>query len=152
DPYWVDLLAEVMFSSKGEELKFVYRTNKDGPEITTEVVPRREENDLRPKIGVLGANSLTLVSRRAFKGREHPVWFNSAAFRATTAFEFGDQIIGCTDPDDPDKAWTPLPDDWRNTEAQRPDYFVFSRRNQLLAGKKITVRVKRDDEELNVVV
>src|SRR5262249_15079055 len=137
DPYWVDLLAEVMFSGKNEALDLEFRAQPEGPEYKTTVVPRREENDLRPKIGILGADSLTLRSKRSFiKGRERPVRLNSPAAEADPPFEFGDKIIGSSDPDYPDEAWRPLPNDWRNTQSDQPDYFVFDRRNQRLAGEK----------------
>src|SRR5262249_7918031 len=62
-------------------------------------------------------------------------------------------IIGSSDPDYPDEAWRPLPNDWWNTQSDQPDYFVFDRRNQRLAGEKITVRVERSGgEPANIVV
>ncbi len=57
-------------------------------------------------------------------------------------FQFGDLIVACTNPD---KGYQldPLPRDPRNPDSDRPDYFEFHRRQQLLAGRFLTVKVRR---------
>src|SRR5262249_14602352 len=74
------------------------------------------------------------------------VYYGSAAARANPPFEFGDIIIGVTDPDHPnDPAKMALRPDPRYP--QQRDYFQFSQRMSRLAGKDVTVRVLRGDKE-----
>src|SRR5438270_2162873 len=93
-------------------------------------------------IGSGPPQELRLPAPRDRKSHELPVQYNSAAARAEPPFEFGDQIVGTTDPDHPGRV-TELPEDPRHPGW--PDYFQFKRRMQLLAGKEIVVRVRRGD-------
>jgi len=66
----------------------------------------------------------------------------SPADRAVPPFGFGDQIIGTTDRDSPETV-RDLPADPRNPTAGLGDYFELRRRMQRLAGREMTVRVRR---------
>jgi membrane-associated protease RseP (regulator of RpoE activity) len=153
--YFTDVMPEVMLSGEGEELPFVYSNPPYEKELTAITLQaRKDKDDDRPLIGVLGSDSLKLVEKRYWPGREHPVYLQSVAARAKPAFEFEDLIIGSTDSSDPKKEWTPLPPDERNTQKKdQPDYFVFARRLQDLAGKEMTIRVwRKDGKEVNLSV
>jgi regulator of sigma E protease len=67
------------------------------------------------------------------------------------AFQFGDTVIGCTDPAHPDQV-TELPADWRQPESGKRDFFEFHRRQALLAGQFLTVRVQRRHETADLVL
>jgi membrane-associated protease RseP (regulator of RpoE activity) len=65
--------------------------------------------------------------------------------------EYGDLIVGTTDVDqlggyDPYRT-APLPDDVRNPEPGHPDYFEFSRRMQLLAGRPVVLEMRRHGDK-----
>jgi regulator of sigma E protease len=153
--FFTDLMPEVMLSGEGEELPFVYSNPPfEKQKIAITLQARKEKDDDRPLIGVLGDDSLKLVEKRFWPGREHPVYLHSAAARAKPPFDFEDLIIGSTDPSEPKKEWTPLPPDARNTQKKdQPDFFVFARRLQDLAGQEMTIRVRRKDgKEVNLSV
>jgi regulator of sigma E protease len=150
---FMDLTAEVMSTRAGEKLTVVYSVPPDTERRTLEIEPRREEEDSRPLIGLSPPEGLQLVTKRLVsRDRTMPVLYQSAAADAKPPFEFGDIILGCTDPDRPDKEWTPLPKDPRNPEG-KGDPFVLSRRMQLLAGKDMVFRVRRENgEEVSIKV
>jgi regulator of sigma E protease len=148
--YFSSLLPEVMLSGDGQELPFVYSVppyDMKWTEITLKA--RKEKKDQRPLIGILGSESLQLMPRRHLPGRDHPVYLHSAAARAQPSFEFEDRIIGCTGPSKRHEGWEndweALPRDQRNDQKDQPDYFIFARRLQQLAGRNMTVRVRRKD-------
>ncbi len=100
-------------------------------------------------IGVQPSQSLVLAIRRDLPpSMKHPVWLESAAKAASAAFELGDRIIATTDPDNPEQI-KDLPLDPRKPKSNRRDYFEFSRRMQLLAGKSVVIRVERGTKEKN---
>jgi membrane-associated protease RseP (regulator of RpoE activity) len=70
-----------------------------------------------------------------------------------SGFDYGDLIVGTTDPEqkegyDPYKT-NRLEDDpkERNPEPGHPDFFEFSRRMELLAGKPVVLQVRRHGEK-----
>jgi regulator of sigma E protease len=156
--YFTDILPEVMLSSEGEELSFVYSNPPEQTENTTiTLLPRRAGRDDHPLVGILGAESLKLLRQRDLLDHDHPVYLKSAAAWADPPFEFEDEIVGCTDPARRQKGWhqdwQPLPRDQRNVQESQPDYFVFARRLRDLAGQPLTVRVRRlDGEEVSIRV
>jgi regulator of sigma E protease len=127
---------------KGKPLRFVF-----GPpgapesELTrTEIVPRREEGELKPAIGILAPPQLRLWPAEMAKHYALPARYHTAAAQAEPPFEFDDEIIATTDPDQPGRV-KPLPPDPRNPEHR--DYFEFQRRMMRLAGEAVTVQVRR---------
>jgi membrane-associated protease RseP (regulator of RpoE activity) len=153
DPYFDDLLRAVYASRPGEELSLAYRRPGQvaGP-TAIRLEPRRRPQDLRPMIGVLPAPRAELIRREVATAsvfpREvvadltAPVFPGSAAAAARPPFEFGDVILGTTDTDDTGVVH-PLPPDWWQPNSGRRDYFELDRRLKNLAGKEMTVRVRR---------
>ena len=150
DPYFLDLVPVVM-NSGGEELELDYQLPPDNKDHRIEIKARRDKTDERPVIGISPAERAVLAPKKSFKDRDHPVLLGSAAARAAPPFEFDDEIIGCTDPEhrkggDPKNDWTPLPEDVRDAPKGQPDFFEMSRRLQVLASERVTVRVKRKEQ------
>jgi regulator of sigma E protease len=138
-PYFDSLMTVVMESRQDEALPFVYGWPGARP-VETTIVPTRENEQLRPMIGVGPPPELQLPPSRDRRSHELPVQYNSAAAKAEPPFEFGDRIVATTDPDRPTRV-TELRDDPRHPGW--PDYFQFKRRMQQLAGKHVVIRVRR---------
>jgi regulator of sigma E protease len=138
NPYFDDLQPEVMFSSKGQKLTFVYvPPGSDKPE-QTQLEPRRDEKDSRPVIGIAPASQLKFFPKRR-RSKAVPVLNTSAAAEANPPFELGDTIVATTDPDHPDRL-----------KSVDGNYFEFERRLVQLTGKSMVVQVRRQngaDEE-----
>src|SRR5262249_6135395 len=66
----------------------------------------------------------------------------SAAAHSSPSFEFGDVIVGCTDPDDPAKI-TEIPRSNPFDPDHKRDYLAFHERLTRLAGQPMTIRVQR---------
>ena len=62
-------------------------------------------------------------------------------------FDWGDTIVGTTDPEKPNEV-TDLPPDPRNPAGKRGDFFELSRRLRLLADRPIVLRVRRHDRSV----
>ena len=141
DPYFEDLLYEVMLSPKGENLTLVYEVPSDpGKPVNITIEPRREKDELRPIIGITTAWSLNLPDKQR---RQLPVVRpGSAAAEANPPFELGDTIVATTDPDNPDKILA-LPRDPRDPQGKQGDYFEFRRRLKRLAGKPMVIQVRK---------
>ena len=140
DPYFDQLMPEVALSSKGDQLDFVF--NAPGqPPIKTTIEPRLSKGDDKPVIGVAPPDSTKLFPDKNKKTRRIPVLYTSAAAKAEPPFQWGDEIIACTDP--ANNQVTTLKLDPRYKDNQPPDYFEYRRRAQELAGKPMKVRVRR---------
>jgi regulator of sigma E protease len=153
DPFFDTVRPVVMHSRKNEKLEFVWGPpDATGTELHhAEIEPRHTAADNRPMIGIAPPARLTLVPAKAGKRMHHeaPYLFTSAAAAATPPFEFGDTIIGTTDPSHPGKILA-LPPDPRHTA--QPDYFEFERRMDLLAGQRATIQVRRHESDAVVDV
>jgi len=123
----------------------VYHRPGDKGKTVAYIVPRKNSSDDRPLIGILSPSTPVLAEKR-FIGPDldNPVIPGSAAARASTPFEFEDEIVATTDPSDPTKV-TELPPDPRKPGSGQRDYFELLRRLQLLAGKDMTFHVLRKD-------
>jgi regulator of sigma E protease len=146
NPYFDDVMPEVMHSATGQALPLVWEDPSRGGQVHDDLIlPRVDKDSMgRPVIGV-GPSSravLAAAGRRPFP----PVKPDSPAANAHPPFENGDRIVGTTDPDHPDQT-APLPRDPRNPSADQADYFVFQHRLQQLAGKEMTVLVRRADQD-----
>jgi regulator of sigma E protease len=152
-PYFNDILPVTMNSQKDEPIKVVF-----GPPGLAEenwqwdsIVARRDKDDTRPVIGIVYPYELKLWPRKARRNHEIPAYYDSAAAKATPAFQFDDVICGTTDPKHPDDTdrISPLPLDPRciPEDPAHFDYFEFQRRLHELAGKDITVQVRRQDSQ-----
>src|SRR6266849_883021 len=140
NPYFDDLKFQVMLSDKNEYLPFEFH-QPGQPPTSTKILPRLEKDDLHPMIGLSYPLELKLIPKPR-KVYLAPVLHDSPAAQAKPAFEFGDEIVGTTDPENPTQV-KPLPPDPRNPDSGLPDYFEFRRRMQLLAGKPVVIRVRR---------
>ncbi len=146
-PLFEDIVARVATTTDNEHLRVVYTAAGADKPVSVDLVPRLDANQLQPRIGVVPAFIPRLVSKRGAAQQVKPVVAHSAADRAEPPFAFDDVIVGTTDPDDLDQVW-PLPRDPRNPESGRGDYFDWLRRLRRLAGKDITVQVRRADGNL----
>ena len=138
-PVFDDIRPDVMSASKGEKVRFVYR---DGPkESPTEVhvEPGKDSEALFPVVGVGPASQLTLIKSRRVEMK--PFRPGSPAAKAQPVFQTGDRIIACSnDPKNPAEV-TPLPKDDREGAADKLDYFEFEKRQRLMRGLPMTIRV-----------
>jgi regulator of sigma E protease len=148
DPDLDELVAEVVNSVKGEQLPFEFENFfPDREKRSTAIEPRRLGQDPKPVVGIITASDLKLLPRRVTKVRELPVQYESPAAKASPAFQFDDAIIATSDPDYPDDRdrLLPLPPDPRTPDdPEHLDYFEFQRRLKQLAGKEMTIRVRRE--------
>ncbi|HEV2950306.1 MAG TPA: site-2 protease family protein [Gemmataceae bacterium] len=149
NPYFDDFLIQVMNSVKGEKLDLVVGS-PDVPDDKLshfKIEPQRRDSDQKPMVGVYFApQELKLFPEAMKRHRPFPFRKESAAAQASPPFEFGDEILGTTDPGEPDnlEKILPLPPDPRTPEnPQHLDYYDFHKRLQLLAGKTIVVQVRR---------
>jgi len=143
--YFDDLMTQVVLSKENQPLPFEYGPpGPGGPIYTTTIEPRDDKEGGRPVIGVRPPLCLKLPPERVKKHLKMPAFRHSAAAEAKPAFEFGDEIVGSTDPEADGKV-TPLPLDPGNPEQR--DYFAFRKRCQLLRGQEMIVRVKRANGE-----
>lgn len=140
DPYFDDLQPAVMLSQAGEQLTMVYSPHDRPTErVEIQIEPRRDKDDTRPVIGVRPSMEVKLPPK-PYRTHQLPVLMTSAAAKAEPPFEFGDTIVGTTDPDHPDKV-KPLPVDPHD---QEPDFFVYRERMDRLAGKPVVMQVRRN--------
>jgi regulator of sigma E protease len=159
-PYFDDILPVTINSKKDEPIKLVVGL----PGLPEDkwhwdsIVARRDKEDTRPIIGIRPPSQLKLWPQKMQKTHEIPAYYHSAAAHATPPFQFDDLIVGTSNPqhpDDPDQI-LPLPLDPRSRPGDRPqfDYFEFRRRMHEMAGKPVTIQVRRADsaEPVNVQV
>jgi regulator of sigma E protease len=138
-PYFEDLLFAVVLSKKDQKIPFEYQLPGEPPR-TVEIEPRREKDEIRPVIGVSPPSLLTLLKKPM---DDVPlVKRDSAAAHANPPFEYGDAIVGTSDPDHPGQV-TPLPTDSRDPDQAHPDYFAFRQRLERLAGQPMVIQVRR---------
>jgi regulator of sigma E protease len=133
NPYFDDVLPQVMTTWRGDKVRFTYEPpDSKGPPVTVEVAPRREKDEMKPAIGIGRPSELKLfpkVGKELFK----PVVETSAAAQASPAFDFGDTIVGTTDPDHPDQT----------KSIDIKDAYDFQRRLKQLAGREVIIQVRR---------
>ena len=142
NPYFDDLQPKVMHSRAGEKLTLVYQARSQPPK-TIEIEPRLRKGDDQPLIGISPPHELVLFEKKAQTRGLPPVVKESAANQAKPSFEFSDEIIATTDPDNP-ATITELPlDPFAPVELHRADYYEFYKRMVRLEGKPIVIRVRR---------
>lgn len=142
-PTFDDLQFAVVLTSWGEELQFKIASPGTEGKLDT-ITPRLEKNDLKPVIGVGPSHQLELGKPRDQKEHETPVSYFSPAYEAIPPFQFGDRIVGTTDPDHPSRV-KPLDKDPRDSTGQHLDFFQFKERLHRLAGKEMIIQVRRHD-------
>lgn len=153
-PYFENLMVRVMGSLHGQSITLVTEVPGEGTE-KFEIEPRFSNGKLL--IGISPASKLQLEpnGQRLPENWTGPFVPNSVAGKATPAFAFGDRIVATTDPDqtdayDPEKT-VDLPDDPRLKDdpvyKKQPDFFVFKKRLEQLAGKDLVLVVERGAEK-----
>lgn len=146
-PYFENLMVRVMAAMRGEKLDFISKRPDDSVAQDLKIQPRKDNDkgDKKFVIGIAHADSTQLLIKRyAPTELKNPAALGSAAAKAP--FEFGDRIVGTTDPDDPSKV-KELRDDPRFPGHGRRDFFELAKRLQRLAGKPIVVRVERGTDK-----
>jgi regulator of sigma E protease len=149
DPYFDDFQFKVINSVRGEKLDVVVeRASDTGKELLPlSIEPQRRDPDPRPLIGVyFPGKELKLYPESLKRYRPFVVRKESAAAEAVPPFEYGDEIIGTTDPSQPNdlEKVSPLPPDSRSgANSNQLDYFEFQKRLELLAGKQAVIQVRR---------
>jgi regulator of sigma E protease len=146
-PTFTQLTQTVINSMEGEKIKVVYeRFSPKEPPVTVMIEPRMDSTDTKPVIGVAPPPRLQFITKQS--AQEGPYLAGTPAARAK--LQYGDSIIGMTDPQHPDKV-TLLPDDPRLPNHGQCDYFEFARRLQLLADQTITIKVRRHGADTEVI-
>lgn len=159
-PYFDEIRPITMRSQKDEAIKVVFGPpglpeEKWAPET---IVARKDKDDTRPIIGIGPLYELKLWPNKMRRYHELPVIYHSSAAIAVPAFQFDDVIVGTTDPQHPDDLdqIEPLRGDprFRHEDPPHLDYFEFRRRLHQLAGKPMTIQVRRDNsrETVNIHV
>jgi regulator of sigma E protease len=139
--YFDDLTQHVVLSKAGEKIDITYGFPGQ-PRVDTQIEPRKTGG--RPVIGVGYPMSLKFPPAKMEEGYLTPVEAQSAAAKAEPGFQFGDQIIGCTDPNAKDHAVTLLPP--TSTDDKEPSNLEFRRRSVELVGQPMTIRVRHADK------
>src|SRR5262249_37651422 len=116
DPSFEELRSVVPLSGQGELAIIFGRPGDREREIETTITPRRMADAKMQVIGIRPAPALELPKTK-MPELESPTFANSPARKASPPFEFGDKIIGMTDPDDPEKV-TPLPPNRHNKQSK----------------------------------
>ncbi len=132
NPSFRDLQMAVVLSWAGERIPFTFQT-PGGPELKVDLLPRRDDSDLNPVIGVSQAMQLQLRSdpRRKLL----PVVTGSGAAAARPlGLRPDDRVVAATDPRHPDQL-TELP----KGEQCYPE---LARRLKQLVGQKVVLRVQ----------
>jgi regulator of sigma E protease len=138
NPYWKeDVMPEIMHTRAGQAVLLKYEPpGQPGKVISAEIIPRREKDDLKPTLGILSGYSLRLIKKPPSSiWLPGPYIVTSAAAQAKPALEFGDVIVGASDPTDPSRV-TPV-----------HDSAELNRRSKLLEGKPIVLQVWRHEKQ-----
>jgi regulator of sigma E protease len=141
-PYFnIDIMPEVMHWTSGTPMPVEYEY--DGKVVDINVVPKKFDGPGRQMIGIGQPFSTRLLASNRLK--LPPYFPSSVAAQSKPPLENGDQIVGTTDPDQPDQIRA-LPPDPRTTQPGRYDFFEFSRRMQRLAGREVAFQIHRANE------
>jgi regulator of sigma E protease len=137
-PYFDDLRLKVALSAAGEQVPFVFAAPDGSWKRPVDLLPRKEENDPNPIIGLAPPDQLKLFAAPK-KPSAPPVVAGSAAASARPlGLKPGDVVVATTDPKNPDSGLLPLsPDRGRRSV----DYQELARRVRALAGKKLVLSV-----------
>src|SRR5262249_48224848 len=146
NPYFEDLLFEVMLSSEGQELRMVvarpqWNVNpQDWKRHDFRITPRRDANDSKPVIGIAPPPALVVAKKQYSRRDEIPPAFGPAADARALTLRTGDVVIAATDPDDPNRMQA-LPVR-KQGDTERTDYDALCKRFLDCAGAPITVEVR----------
>jgi membrane-associated protease RseP (regulator of RpoE activity) len=143
NPVFKNLKVAVALSGRDERIPFTFALyGPDGQkqgDLSLDLLPRREENDLNPIVGLAPPDQLRLIPRPKKDIGVLPVVTGSAAAAARPVPIKPDEVlVASTDPNDPAKV-TPIKHDPKTGTF---DYPEFDRRLRRLEGKKFVIRVK----------
>jgi regulator of sigma E protease len=146
DPNFEDLMRRVMATGKGDKVRIRYQVPGQ-PEHEVEVEPRLGPGELRrPMLGIAHPRRLVLLPERfARRQLDGPVYPQTAAAEATPPLEFGDVIIATTDPANPGQI-KELRLDPRKPGSDQRDFYEFTQRMRLLAGRAVQIIVQRGED------
>lgn len=135
NPYWENLLIDVMTAPSGRAIPFVFETT-DHKTMSVDLVPRLEPSDEKPVIGVGPAQRLRLYPAAPAPDDGHPPYRlqSPAAAARVVTLRPGDKVVAATDPTDGETV-TDLPADPQKALAE------LSRRVRALAGKPMSLKV-----------
>jgi regulator of sigma E protease len=137
NPYFDDLKIKVALSQANRPVLFTFRF--DGEDRTIDLLPRKDDNNKVPMIGVMPPFGVRLAPRLASKRHDLPVLYESAAAAARAVLlEPGDVAVASTDEDG---QVTPLPAD------SRQNLMELCRRMRKLVGKPMVLSVLRKGGE-----
>lgn len=143
-PTFSTLTQTVINSLANEPIAIAYQL-PNRPVVHTEIVAMESDGSNQPRRPVIGVQSAN-KPQFFLKGdpKQGPYYPETPA--AEGKFQYGDIIIGMTDPDKQGKEFDPnlvsaLPPDPFYPEHDERDYGEFLRRTQLLAGKPIVLQV-----------
>jgi membrane-associated protease RseP (regulator of RpoE activity) len=140
-PVFDDLKQTVVFYAPDEAIPFTFVTpGRNSTVRQVDLVPRRDENDSSPVIGLLAPSQLRLIPPIKGSSKRGPVTEGSAAAAARRLpLEPGEVIVACSDPKQPDQL-APLD--------KEDDYAELARRLRALAGKTVVIEVLAGKEKL----
>jgi regulator of sigma E protease len=146
-PAYPDLIKLVRDTGAGKELPLAYARpgDKEPTKVTVELAPDPDgpnPKEKRARLGILPPSRLQLIPKGPKTEVETPARPGSPAARAEPPLEFGDTIVAVTDPDRGGEV-TDLPADPWNPVGGWHDIQEFTRRQRLLAGKELVLRVRR---------
>lgn len=142
-PNFEELMIEVVATGHGQKIFIETRQAGDPRAAEYEIEPRLSRTNTRPMLGISPPFCPTLKKQRLLpRTFAYPVYRESAADHAQPAFQFEDQIIATSDPDNPKKI-KDLPPDPRKPNSKQRDYFEFARRMKRLASQEVVIRVER---------
>jgi regulator of sigma E protease len=115
----------------------------------TDLNPNDPAGDLAGRLRALAGKPVTVTVRRA--GADHT---DTLTLQPDSGFQFGDRIVGTTDPDD-NASFNPfhtaaLRHDPRDPQGRNLDYFQFITRLNRLAGHPVVIQVERKGEVVNI--
>jgi membrane-associated protease RseP (regulator of RpoE activity) len=142
NPVFQNLRVKVILSSRDEKLPFTFQMYGPGGEKlgqrTVDLLPRREENDLNPVVGVSPPNQLRLYPKPKKDIGQLAVTRNSAAAAARPVpLDRDEVIVAATDPDNPDR----VKQVEHNLTTGTFDYTDLGKRLRALEGKQLVIHV-----------
>jgi regulator of sigma E protease len=149
-PTFDDIRPRVMSAPRGESIPFWIQDRTGGSRLTN-LVPRRNPEDLYPMVGIQPSEQLVLTKKRP--GGGPPVRKNSPAAAAKepggSGFQGGDRIVASSfDPKNPDSV-KEIGTDARDPGESRRDAFEFLHNQFRMRGHEMIIRVDRDGKPLD---
>src|SRR5262249_55024010 len=151
-PVFEDLKSEVMLSSEGQHIPFVFQT-PDGEERALSIEPRKTKEEPNPVIGVRWPMEMKLPDKpRGPDAEPGPAMPRSAAAAARRLdLRPGDRLLAATDARPLNPVESPARSTLTDLESADPAGDLAGRLRELV-GKPVTVRFRRGDKEEQVTL